>query len=152
METTTTLNESTVSGLQDLIEINLDSGKGFETAADNIDNRDIAAYFRRCGQRRQGFASELQSFVRANGVEPEDPGTMKGKLHRWWTEVRGTVQSGDEHAMLAEAERGEDVTKHTYEDVLKNTAGSPLNSLLQQQWISVKHDHDTIRDMRDARA
>ncbi len=152
METTATLNDKTIEGLQDLIEVNLDSGKGFETVADQIDNKDLAAYFRRCGQRRQAFASELQGFVRSNGVEPKTSGSMKGTLHRWWTDLRGTVQSGDEHAMLAEAERGEDVIKHTYEGVLKETAGSPLNSMLQQQWVSVKQDHDTIRDMRDARA
>lgn len=150
--TTTTMNDKTIEGLQNLIEVNLDSGNGFETVAENIENKDIAAYFRRCGQRRQSFASELQSYVRANGEEPKDSGSMKGKLHRWWTDLRGSVQSGDEHAMLAEAERGEDVIKHTYEDVLKETAGSPLNSLLQQQWLSVKQDHDLIRDMRDARA
>ncbi len=152
LTTPTTLSDKTIEGLQDLIEINLDSGNGFETSADKIDNADIAAYFRRCGQRRQNFAGELQSYVRANGEEPKDSGTFSGTLHRWWTSLRGTVQSGDEHALLAEAERGEDAIKEKYEEVLKETAGSPLNSFLQQQWLSVKQDHDTIRDMRDARA
>ena len=46
--------------------------------------------------------------------------------------------------------RGEDAIKHTYEDALKDTAGSPVNPVLQRQYIEVKRGHDTIRDMRDA--
>ncbi len=152
METITTLKDETIAGLQDLIEINIDSGKGFKQAAENIENTDIANYFRRCGERRSTFAGELQRVVGANGEKPETSGTVKGAVHRWWLGVRGTVQSGDEHAILAEAERGEDAIKHRYEEVLKETAGSPLNETLHRQYASVKHDHDTIRDMRDARA
>lgn len=152
METVTTLNDETVSGVQKLIEINIDSSKGFTAAAEKVENRDIANYFRRCGQRREAFSGELQRIIGMNGEEPEDSGTLKGTMHRWWLELRGTVQSGDEHAMLAEAERGEDAIKERYEEVLKETAGSPLNAMLHRQYASIKQDHDTIRDMRDARA
>ena len=152
METMSALTEDTVKGLEDLIEVNIDSGKGFNKAAEQIENRDIANYFRRCGERRRDFAGELQRIVGLNGEKPEDGGTVKGAAHRWWIGIRGTVQSGDEHAMLAEAERGEDAIKHQYEKVLRETTGSPLNHTLQRQYASVKSDHDTIRDMRDARA
>lgn len=152
METITTLNDETVSGLQDLIEINIDSSEGFAEAAEKIENPDIANYFRRCGQRRETFSRELQRVVGMNDTEPKDSGTLKGTIHRWWVGIRGAVQSGDEHAMLAEAERGEDAIKECYETVLKETAGSPLNAVLHRQYASVKQDHDTIRDMRDARA
>ena len=152
IETMTTLTKETLDGLQELIEVNIDSGKGFAAAAEKIENPDIAMYFRRCGERRQGFAGELQRVVGLNGQEPEHTGTVKGAIHRWWLNVRGTVQQGDEHAVLAEAERGEDAIKHTYEDVLKKTTGSPLNGVLLRQYSSIKETHDTIRDMRDARA
>lgn len=152
MNSVTNMKEETVEGIQKLIEINIDSGRGFESASEQIDNRDIANYFRRIGARRQEFARELQDVVAANGETPEDSGSVKGTLHRWWLGLRGTVQSGDEHAVLAEAERGEDEIKERYESVLKDTAGSPLNETLHYQYRSVKQDHDTIRDMRDARA
>ncbi|MCA9300088.1 MAG: PA2169 family four-helix-bundle protein, partial [Phycisphaerales bacterium] len=61
------------------------------------------------------------------------------------------VQADEELAVLAEAERGEDVIKEKYEDVMRRAAGSAVNSLLLDQYASVKEDHDTIRDMRDAR-
>lgn len=152
METIYDLNKDTISGLQDLIQVNIDSAKGFAQAAEQIENRDIAAYFRRCGARRSEFAGELRRIVGVNDVEPKDSGTPGGALHRWWAGIVGAVKQGDEHAVLAQAESGEDAIKHRYEKVLRETSGSPLNALLHRQYASVKQDHDTIRDMRDARA
>lgn len=152
MESVTNLDRRTLEGLQDLIEINIDSSKGFESAAEKIDNHDIANYFRRVGMRRNEFARELQEVVAVNGEPPEDTGSAKATLHRWWLNLRGTVQPDEEHAVLAEAERGEDAIKSRYEAVLKDTAGSPLTATLHSQYRSVKQDHDTIRDMRDVRA
>ena len=152
LETKYNLNSDTIKGLQELIEINIDSSKGFGQAADKIESRDIAAYFRRCGERRSQFANDLQRAVNVNGEDAKEHGSLAGAAHRWWLGLRGTVASGDEHSVLAEAERGEDAIKGKYEKVLKETAGSPLNATLQQHYVSVKQDHDTIRDMRDARA
>ncbi|MAY73322.1 MAG: histidine kinase [Phycisphaerae bacterium] len=152
METTLNLDKNTIRGVQDLIEINIDSSKGFAEAADKIENSDIATFFRRCGERRDVFARELQRAVATSGEEPKTSGSLAGTLHRWWLDLRGTVQDGDEHGVLSEAERGEDAIKGRYESVLKSTTGSPLNATLQEQYVSVKNDHDMIRDMRDARA
>ncbi|MEQ9097281.1 hypothetical protein AY599_20720 [Leptolyngbya valderiana BDU 20041] len=152
METITNLDKDTVGGVKSLVEINIDSSKGFETAAENIENADIAGYFRQCSARRAQFAEQLKRVVDVNNADVPEDGTAKGSIHRWWLDVRGTIQNGDEHAILAEAERGEDSIKNTYESVLKKTAGSPLNAVLTDQYASVKETHDTIRDMRDARA
>ncbi|UYV13902.1 MAG: PA2169 family four-helix-bundle protein [Phycisphaera sp.] len=152
MESITNLDKNTLSGVKSIIEINIDASKGFETAAENIENSDIAGYFRQCSARRAQFADQLSRVVDVNGVDSPDSGTAKGAIHRWWVNIRGTVQNGDEHAVLAEAERGEDAIKGKYEEVLKSTAGSPLNAMLTDQYAAVKETHDTIRDMRDARA
>ncbi len=152
METVSTLRKETISGIQDLIEINIDSSKGFREAADKIETNEIATLFRHCADEREQYAGQLKSLVQANGTEPTDSGSIKGTVHRWWVGLRGTVQQGDEHAVLAEAERGEDAIKHRYEDTLKGTAGSAVNDVIQKQYAGVKARHDQIRDMRDARA
>lgn len=152
METVSTLREETISSIQDLIQINIDSSKGFNDAAEKIENHDIANLFRQCAAERDQYAGQLKSLIEVNGEDPKDSGTIKGTMHRWWLNIRGVVQSGDEHALLAEAERGEDAIKARYEDTLKDTAGSAVNDVLQSQYASVKARHDQIRDMRDARA
>lgn len=152
METFTNLNNDTLKGIQDLISINIDSSKGFTSAAEHIESPQIANYFRDCGRERERFAHELQVAAAINSKEPEDDGSLKGTAHRWWMNIRSTVTGDNEHAVLAEAERGEDAIKHCYEKTLKDTAGSPLNAVIQNQYAKVKLRHDQIRDMRDARA
>lgn len=152
METVTTLDKDTIKGIQNLIEINIDSSKGFTEAAEKVENTAIADLFRACGRERDANVAELKRITRINAEEPEDSGTVRGTMHRWWLNIRGTVTSGDEHTVLADAERGEDAIKHRYEDVLKKTAGSAVNDTLTRQYAQVKSRHDQIRDMRDARA
>lgn len=152
MESVSNLNKDSIKGIQDLIEINIDSSKGFTEAADKIESPGIANLFRQCATERKQNANQLKDIVRANNEEPEDSGSASGLMHRWWLEIRGTVTGGNEHSVLAEAERGEDAIKHRYEDTLRHTAGSAVNDLLTKQYTGVKARHDQIRDMRDARA
>lgn len=152
MESVSNLNKDSIKGIQDLIEINIDSSKGFAEAADKVENPGIANLFRQCGTERKQYAKQLQDIVRDNHKEPKDSGTAAGMMHRWWLDIRGTVTGGNEHTVLADAERGEDSIKHRYEDTLKKTAGSAVNDLLTKQYAGVKARHDQIRDMRDARA
>ncbi len=153
METVTNLNKDTLEAVQDLIKINIDSSEGFKSAADQLENsQHLERYFQECVAERRSNANELARVVGSNAETPEDTGTIRGTVHRWWLEVRGALQSGDEHAILAEAERGEDAIKHRYEDLLKETAGSAVNDVLQRQYAGVKRRHDQVRAMRDARA
>lgn len=152
METITNMNPETIDGLKDLVRVNVDSTKGFLVAADQVENLDLAALFRNLSQQRGLHADQLRGFVKMNDEEASDSGSIKGRFHRWWLNLRGTITGGDEHAILAEAERGEDVIKERYEEVLKQTAGSPVNNVLQSHYADVKASHDAIRDMRDAAA
>ncbi|GJM17828.1 MAG: histidine kinase [Phycisphaeraceae bacterium] len=152
LETKLSLTDETIGDVQDLISINIDSAKGFQAAADRIENDAVASYFRECAAQRDAQASELKSIVSANAEEPTDSGTFKGTLHRWWLEARGTVQGGDTHAVLAETERGEDAIKGCYEKVLKQNPGNALSSVLHGQYANVKTRHDRIRDLRDQHA
>ena len=151
METTTNLTDDTLSGLKSLVKINLDSSKGFEAAAEKVENAQIASLFRECGSERSNNASTLAEYVQINDQEAPESGSVAGTLHRWWLNIRGKVTSENEYQVLAEAERGEDHIKKMYEDVLNATAGSPLNGVLQKQYAGVKATHDKVRDMRDAR-
>ncbi|MFA6045691.1 MAG: PA2169 family four-helix-bundle protein [Phycisphaerales bacterium] len=151
LETIGHLDENTIDGLRKLIHINIDSAKGFEIAASKIENNHIAQFFRDCGTRREANAAVLGRYVEWNNQNPPESGTVSGTLHRWWLELRDIVQNGSELAILTEAERGEDAIKGEYETVLKSTAGSPLNRILQEQYFTVKADHDAIREMRDLR-
>lgn len=150
MGTVTELGRDAAKKLYDLIEINIDSGKGFETAARATDSERLASLFWECAAERRAFAHELKQFLRRNG-ERRESGSALGAAHRWWLAVRSALQEGDEHAVLAEAERGEDVIKKRYEEILDEADGLPLHDALRRQYAAVKARHDLIRDLRDQR-
>lgn len=154
LETTATLKDETVERIKDLVCINKDSAEGFREAAEVVADAELKGLFGRMSSERQAFAEELRTYVLINDedtqVGDEITGSWKGTFHRWWLNLRGTISSGDTYAVLAEAERGEDSIKAMYEEVIEETAGSPLNNVLHQQYAQVKKGHDQIRDLRDA--
>lgn len=143
------LTEDTVERLKDLVRVNLDSAKGFEATAEKIKSESVARLMRSIAAERRGFASDLRLHVQLNQEELGSEGTIRAKVHRWWIGLRGSIQDGDLHAMLSEAEKAEDVIKSLYQDVLKETRGSPVYALLQSQYVSIQQGHDRIRDLRD---
>lgn len=144
------LTAETISGLQDLIRINLDSAQGYRTAADTVQIDAMAELFRQLGEQRGEFAAELQDAVELNEKDAPSTGSALGQAHRWWLKARGAMSSQNAYAVLAEAERGEDAIKQQYEKVIKNTTGNPLNDVLHHQYEVVKKQHDAVRRMRDA--
>jgi len=146
------LSDKSIDWLQGLIEINLDSSKGFAEAADKLekDDRGIEAMFRNLSRERAAQAQELQAMVAANQEKPTKSGSVAAAAHRTWMDLRAALGGGSE-AVLSEAERGEDHIKAKYEDALKDLAGCSCTQLLQRQYAAVKASHDKVRDLRDAR-
>ena len=150
METKISLNEETINGVQKLIRYNIDSAEGFEGAAKDIKTDAIASLFRELATERKSLATELQTFVEINGEDSVDSGSVMAAVHRTWISARSLINGGAAYPILCEAEKGEDMIKAAYEDVLKDTAGSALNDVLTQQYAMVKAGHDRVRDLRDA--
>ncbi|WP_286763497.1 MULTISPECIES: PA2169 family four-helix-bundle protein [Rhodopirellula] len=150
LETKIDLNETTLEKLQKLIRANIDSYNGFHESAEELKDERLATLFRSIGDERSAMAAELQQYVEFNGKAAEDDGSVAAKTHRIWINIRGKLNGGDATVILIEAERGEDHIKEAYEDVLKDTAGSAMNDVLNAQYAKVKAGHDKIRDLRDA--
>ena len=148
--TTLELEDETLSALQDLAEINRDSVAGFNEAAETIESVKLAALFREIAVRRQGNAAALGRLLTLNDEESDDGTSFASKLHRGWIDVKGAIVGKDQHSILAECERGENVIKKKYESLLPKVAGSPVTSLLNDQYAQVKMSHDRIRDLREA--
>ena len=146
------MQQQTVERLQDLVKINIDSYKGFEQAAETIDNAAIADLFRAIAVKRRRHAEELRDVITISDEEAEDSGSIKGTMHRWWLSTRGTLSGGDDHAVLSEAERGEDAIKHEYENAMNTIDDTTTRDMVGRQYAEVKSGHDQIRNMRDARS
>ncbi len=148
-ETKFSLSDTTVSDLQELIQMNIDAHDGFDKTADKIDDMSVSSMFREFAQQRETQASELQELVALNAEDPQEKGSMAAAAHRTWIDLR-TALGGGLTAVLEEAERGEDHIKAKYESVLKSNPGSGVSDVLHRHYAAVKTAHDRVRDMRDA--
>jgi len=150
-EDTASLGQDTVDRLQQLVQINIDSAEGFRHAADALQDKVLAADFRVWAVDRTRQADELARYVEINEGEAPDERSWMAAFHQTWLDFRAAISAGDTHAVLSEAERGEDLIKERYEEALKETAGSGVNDVLQHQYANVKKVHDRVRDLRNAR-
>ncbi len=150
-EDAASLSRDTVDRLRQLVQINIDSAEGFRHAADALQDKVLAADFRVWAVDRTCQGDELTRYVEMNEQSAPEERSWMAALHQTWLDFRAAITAGDTQAVLAEAERGEDLIKERYEEALTETAGSAVNDVLQRQYASVKQVHDRVRDLRDAR-
>jgi uncharacterized protein (TIGR02284 family) len=70
-------------------------------------------------------------------------------LHRGWINLKSALTGGDDHAILAECERGEDSAVEEYKKALDEDLSPSLYELVSRQYSDIKAAHDRIRNLRD---
>src|SRR5438093_7683983 len=141
--------ENTV--LKNLIETLKDGQEGFKQAAESVRNPALKSLFSEYSQQRSRFATSLQAEARKLGEEkPETSSSATGALHRGWINLKSAITGGDEHAILAECERGEDSAVEEYKKALESGLSPSAQELVSSQFAEIKAAHDRIRRLRDA--
>lgn len=146
-------NKEIISTLNSLIETLKDGQEGFKQSASGVDDSQLKTTFDQLSLQRSKFAGELQSeVVKLGDPDPEDSSSTTGALHRTWINIKSAVTNRDRHAILAEAERGEDSAVAAYKDVMQKDLPAPIKDIVMRQSTEVKAAHDKIRGLRDAAA
>ena len=141
--------ETTV--LNNLIETLKDGQEGFKQAAEGVSNPRLKSLFSNYSDQRSRFAIALQSEARLHGeTEPETGSSATGAMHRGWINLKSAITGGDEHAVLAECERGEDSAVEEYKKALDDGLSSSAKELVSRQFAEIKAAHDQIKSLRDA--
>jgi uncharacterized protein (TIGR02284 family) len=141
--------ENTV--LNDLIETLKDGQAGFKQAAEGVSDAKLKSLFRDYSDQRSRFVTALQSEARRHGeTEPETKSSVTGALHRGWINLKSAITRGDEHAILAECERGEDLAVEEYKKALDDGLSPSTQELVSRQFAEIKAAHDRIKSLRDA--
>jgi uncharacterized protein (TIGR02284 family) len=136
--------------LNDLIETLKDGQEGFKQAAESVSNPNLKSLFSDYSQQRSRFATALQTEARRHGEpDPETSSSATGALHRGWINLKSAITGGDEHAILAECERGEDSAVEEYKKALDNGLSPTAQELVTRQFAEIKAAHDRIRNLRD---
>ena len=140
-----------ISTINGLIETLKDGQEGFKQAAEAVKDSNLKSLFSEYSLQRARFAGELQSEAHQLGEsEPEESSSEAGAMHRAWINLKSAVTSGDDHAILAECERGEDSAVNEYKEAMEDGLTSPIRDIVSRQYSEVKSAHDKIKSLRDA--
>ena len=139
-----------ISTINSLIETLKDGQEGFKEAAEAVKDSDLKSLFSEFSEQRARFAAELESEAMSLGeTEPEETSSAAGAIHRAWIDLKSAVTSGDDHAILAECERGEDSAIKEYEEALQADLPAPVREIVSREYAEVKSAHDRIKSLRD---
>ena len=141
-----------INTLNDLIETSKDGEAGFRTCAEGVKDAQLKSMFNHAAARCAEGAAELQAKVRALGGNPDESGSTSGSLHRAWLNIKSTITGMDDHAVLAECEKGEDAAKKAYQNALAKDLPADVRSMVERQYQGVRENHDRVRDLRNATA
>jgi uncharacterized protein (TIGR02284 family) len=144
------IDSATVSKLQDLLSINIDSQKGFQEAAEATKDISLRQLFSEFERKRAHNAAELRQLVAEAGQTPTSGGSVSATLHRWWIDAKQALTGNDAESILSEAERGEDSIKHTYEESLPEISNSRAREVVERQFKNVKEGHDRVKQLRES--
>src|SRR2546429_10016233 len=136
--------------IDDLIKTLKDGQEGFKQAAEGVKDPQLKSLFDEYSRQRARFAVELRSKGQSpDERESEMSGSAAGALHRGWINLKSAVTRGDDHAILAECERGEDSAVEEYKKTLDRNLPEPVRDVIARQYSEIKNAHDRIRNLRD---
>jgi uncharacterized protein (TIGR02284 family) len=140
------------STLNNLIETLKDGEQGFREAAGHLRSEALRTQFLSYAQQRARFAAELQREVATIGGVPETSGSAAGVLHRGWIGLKSMLTNGDDHSVLAEAEKGEDSAVKNYREALAKDLPRDIHDVIENQYKDILAVHNQVRALRDGTA
>jgi uncharacterized protein (TIGR02284 family) len=141
-----------ISTINGLIETLKDGQEGFRQASEAVTDSQLKSLFSEYSLQRSKFAGELQNEAISLGEHnPENTSSTAGAMHRAWINLKSAITSGDDHAVLAECERGEDSAVAEYKKAMEEEElSAPIRETISRQYSDVKNAHDRIKALRDA--
>nr|WP_105047483.1 PA2169 family four-helix-bundle protein [Polaribacter butkevichii] len=145
-----TYTEQVGEKLNVILEKTFDAEKGFNKAAENIENKALKNYFKAKSQERNIFGHELKEEIKSFNQEIDKGGSVAGAAHRAWMDIKTLFSLDDEESMLEEAIRGEKTAVKEYEDVINETQlPSSTKSLLVSQKNKIENGLYSIKTLED---
>lgn len=150
------MNTTTQAVLEDVIETLEDGLRGFEDAANKLDEHDradLGTTFRGFAEQRGRFSTELRNIAAAHGIEISETGSVAGSLHRGWMAVKDALSGDDPDSVLDAAEQGEDHAVSQFERALSRNdideVPDEIRNVLVRQYNDVRNAHDSVKSLRD---
>lgn len=147
-------NGQTAQILNELIQINKDSAKGFRRAAAEM--RDVedpkrAHRLEALVEERAQIVDELQRAVADLGRTPASEGSGTDAIKRGWLNIKAamTIERGKtKKVILDDRLEQEESVLEAYGSALENDLSSALRTLLQEQRAAIKEQRERLASLR----
>ncbi|GHA44505.1 hypothetical protein GCM10007103_27010 [Salinimicrobium marinum] len=144
-------SEEMADKLNELLQRNYDSEKGFKNAVDDVDNPQLKSFFKEKAQERYDFGHELKSEIRNFGEAPEKGSSVKADAHRTWMDLKAALSGDNEVAVLEEAIRGEKMAVENYNKVINEIDFPPsTKNLLLKQRNAIQKTLENVKSLEDS--
>jgi uncharacterized protein (TIGR02284 family) len=141
-------NDAPTGTLETLATTLIDSINGYEDAAKNTENGRFQQIFReRAGERRQAL-DDLRSEIRRLGGDPPDEGSLMGKTHQRWLDLKAAITGQDDERIINSVEAGEDYLKEKFETALNSDLGGESRQVVERVYQSVRSGHDQMSQLK----
>lgn len=138
-----------ITTLNTLTATLIDSIAGYRDAAEHAESGRFQELFRGFADDRSKAAEGLRAQVTALGGNAEDDGSILGKAHRGFLDLKSAITGRDDKAIVNEVERGEDYLKEKFEMALKDGELSPESrTVVEAAYQSVRQGHDQMSDLK----
>ena len=134
--------------LGDLLQTVKDGEEGFQTAAQDVDSKQLRDLFTRLSLERAAFRGELQKLIKSLGEpQPTAEGSVLGAAHRGWIELRAVVASQNEAAILDECGRGEDSAVAAFTKALEQDLPGSVRVVIADQRGKIEASRTLVYDL-----
>lgn len=114
-------NNEIISDLKGLVNIVNDGKEGYESAAEATSNPVLKALFAKYSAQRADYAQELKSHIATHGGDSSnEDGGLLGAIHRTWIDIKQSLSSKEDEAILEAVTTGEKAAIEKYDNALEN--------------------------------
>lgn len=137
--------DSAIENLNDLIQVTIDSIGGYRESAKDVDDARLKSIFEQNAAERQKAVDELGNEVRRLGGDPASEGSLMGKAHHAWTDLKSAIVDRDRKAIVNTVESAEDYLKARYEKALgSDDITGETRQAVERAFQPVKSGHDEV--------
>ncbi len=142
------MSAETLDTVNDLLQTLRDGVEGFTKAAEGASDPSLKATLAEFASERKLMVDQM---VTSASADPEaDEPSITSALHRGWIDLKAALTSGDDHAILAECERGEDHALAAFKDASSKILPGAVQSVVAEITGKIQSAHDRIKVLRDA--
>lgn len=146
-----TISEALSNKLNSLLTTLYDGEKGYQEAADNVNNETLKSRFTTLSKQRYDFGHEIKEIMTRFGVKPDKGTSTIADIHRFWMSLRTAISNQDEEVILNECVRGESSAVETYEDILSDlNLHGEIKQILENQLVKIRQAKKEMNELKEA--